>query len=329
MPANLTPQYFKAQQRYRAASEPREQLAALQEMLRVIPKHKGTEHLQADLKRKIKELRAELHARKKRRKGPSFAVDSGMYPQVVVLGPPNAGKSSLISGLTGTELEVAPYPYTTREPRPAMMPFENTKVQLVDTPPVFQDSMEPWLGSLARTGDAVLIVVDLAAGDLLEACEGMLAQLAGQKLYLGQLPAAQQEVVGAVAQPTLCAANKCDAPGAGDALEIFREVHGKRFAILPVSATTGEGLEELRRRVWALLDLVRAIPKPPGKLPDHDDPILLPRGSTVVDMARAIHGELAENLKRARVWGCADHAEGQWISRDHVVADGEIFELET
>jgi ribosome-interacting GTPase 1 len=131
-----------------------------------------------------------------------------------------------------------------------------------------------------------------------------------------------------MAHRTLVVANKCDVPGADDALAILGEVHG-RFEILTVSAETCEGLEDLRRRVWEMLDLVRAVPKPPGKSPDYEDPILLPRGSTVTDMARMIHGELAEHLKRARVWGCADHAEGQWVSRDHVVADGEIFELET
>jgi ribosome-interacting GTPase 1 len=328
MPANLTPQYHKANQRYRAASDPKEQLEALQEMLKVIPKHKGTEHLQADIKRKIKEAKADRQARKKGRQGPSYAVDSGPYPQVVVVGPPNAGKSALITRLTGTELEIAPYPYTTHEPRPAMMPFENTQVQLVDTPPISVDHMEPWLGSLARTGDALLFVVDLAADDLLEAWEGVVARLAGQKLYLGDLPPEQEDTVGAMGQPTLVVANKCDAAGAEDALAILRELHG-RFEILAVSAETCEGLEDLRRRIWEMLDLVRAVPKPPGKPPDHEDPILLPRGSTVTDMARAIHGELADHLKRARVWGCADHAEGQWVSRDHVVADGEIFELDT
>jgi ribosome-interacting GTPase 1 len=328
MPANLTPQYYKAQERYRAATEPREQLDALQEMLRIIPKHKGTEHLQADLKKKIKEARAEFKSSKRKKRGPSYSVDSGEYPQVVVVGPPNAGKSAITSALSGAELVVAPYPYTTHEPHPAMMPFENTRVQLVDMPPISADHMEPWISSIVRAADAALLVIDLADGDLLDACEGVLRQLAGHKVFLGDLPEDQQEVIGALGKRTLVAANKCDSEDAAVAMELFCEVHGERHEVLPVSATNGDRMEELRKRIWEMLDLVRAVPKPPGKPPDYEDPILLPRGSTVTEMAHAIHRELAEKLKRARIWRSSDHPEGTWVSREHVVVDGEVFELD-
>lgn len=328
MPANLTPQYRKAQERYRAATEPKEQLDALQEMLRIIPKHKGTEHLQAEIKSKIKATKAALlEGKKKGKRGPSYAIDSGLYPQVVVVGPPNAGKSALIHALTGVELAVAPYPYTTHEARPAMMPFENTRVQLVDTPPISADHMEPWISSLARAGNAVLLVVDLSAGDLLESCKGVLERLAGHKLYLTRIPAEQRGSLGALRKPTLVAANKHDLDDEEIALSIFREVYGDGFEILPVSATTGAGLETLRARIWERLELVRAVPKPHGKRPDYDDPILLPRGSTLFDMARSIHGDLAEHLARARIWDSRDHADGLWVARDHVIEDGEVFEL--
>ena len=329
MPANLTHQFHRAQERYRAASAPREQLECLEEMLREIPKHKGTEHLQADIKRRIKEAKDALRSGKGRKSGPSYSIDSGPYPQLAIIGPPNVGKSALVGALTGIELSVAPYPYTTHDPHPAMMPFENTRVQLIDLPPISADHMESWISSIVRAADAALLVVDLSAGDLLESTEAVFQRLGGHKLYLGRVPGEQSGSIGATARRTLIAANKCDDPDAGMALDIFGEIHAASFEIVPVSATTGMGIELLRSRIWALLDLVRAVPKPPGKPPDHNDPILLSRGSTVLDMARTIHGELAEHLRRARVWGCADHAEGQWVSRDHVIVDGEIFELET
>ncbi|MDH3592294.1 MAG: 50S ribosome-binding GTPase [Planctomycetota bacterium] len=329
MPANLTHQFRRAQARYRAATELREQLDALQEMLREIPKHKGTEHLQADIKRKIKVAKETARSTKRSHSGPSYKIDSGGYPQVVVIGPPNAGKSSLIHALTGTDLFVAPYPYSTREPHPAMMPFERARIQLVDTPPIAANHMEPWIADLVRAADALLVVMDLGAGDLLEGCEGVVNQLARHKLFLGVVPESHAQSIGALAKRFFVAANKWDDQDASASLEIFSELYADRFEILPVSVTTEFRIEVLRRAIWDMLDVVRAVPKPPGKPPDEDDPILLPRGSTVLDMARSIHGELADHLKRARVWHCKDHAEGQWVSRAHVIEDGEIFELET
>ncbi len=327
MPANLTPAYYKAQERYRASSEPREQLAALKEMLQLIPKHKGTEHMQADLKKRIKEANAALKRGKGQRRGPSYAVPSGGYPQVVVVGAPNAGKSALVAALTGTELDVAPYPYATRVPHPAMMPFENARVQLVDMPPIAAEHMEPWIGGIARTADALVVVIDLAAADVLEGYEGVVAQLERHKLCLGDLPEKRRDSVGWVGKRTLLAAAKCDVLDAAGTLEAFVELTGETFVTVPVSTSSGEGLETLRRAIWDMLDLVRAIPKPPHEPPDFDDPILLPRGGTVLDMARVVHRDVAATLKEVRVWNCADHADGQWIGADHVVADSEIFEL--
>jgi small GTP-binding protein len=327
MPANLTPAYYKAQERYRAATEPREQLAALKEMLQLIPKHKGTEHMQADLKKKIKEAKLALQQGKKQRRGPSYAVPSHGKPQVVVLGAPNAGKSALVAALSGTELTVEPYPYTTREPHPAMMPYENARLQLVDMPPVAAEHMEPWIGGIVRGGDGVLLVVDLAAPDVLEGYEAVLAQLERNKIMLGELPEERRDAVGWMGKRTVVAGAKCDAPDAAETLDVFIELSGDPFVTVPVSVETGEGLEDVRRAVWGMLDLVRAIPKPPHQPPDYEDPILLPRGGTVQDMARVIHRDLATSFKQARVWGCADHADGQWIGADHVVEDGEIFEF--
>jgi len=175
----------------------------------------------------------------------------------------------------------------------------------------------------------VLLVVDLAAEDVLEGFEGVVAHLARNKFFLDRLPESLRESVGATVKPTLLVANKCDVDGAAETLEVFLELTGTKLDVVPVSATTGEGIYTLRRRIWELLDLVRAIPKPPHEAPDYHDPILLHRGATVMDMARVIHREMAEELKRARVWNCADHADGQCIGRDHVVADMEVFELET
>jgi ribosome-interacting GTPase 1 len=331
MPANLTPSFLRARERYEAADDPQEQLDALQQMLREIPKHKGTEHLQADIKRRMRQAREAILTEGQRRKGGlSFQVERGRHPQVAVVGAPNTGKSSLVQALTGVALEIAPYPFTTRVPHPAIMPFENARVQLVDLPPIAAEHMDSWLPGIVRSADAVLMVVDLSAGDLLETTEAVIARLGEQKVFLGEVPAEQREVVGATGLRTLIAASHRDLDGAAEALEIFAELYGERFAMLPVAAAVtpgGSGVEELRQGIWRLLDVVRAVPKPPGKPADQADPIVLPRGSTVFDMARCVHREFAERIERARVWHSVDHVDGQWVGRDHVLADLEIVEL--
>jgi ribosome-interacting GTPase 1 len=247
---------------------------------------------------------------------------------VVVVGAPNAGKTAIVRALTGNDLEVAPYPFTTREPHPALMPFENAHVQLVDLPPVSAEHIDPWLPGIVRAGEAALLCIDLAAPDLLESTEAIFGRFRDQKIHFGPVPEGESETIGAMSKRTLLAANKSDTDGAADALEIFRDLSGSTLPAVPVSAETGAGIEDLRIAIWRLLDVVRAIPKPPGKPPDQDEPIILPRGSTVLDVARVIHRELADRFKRARVWNSPDHAEGQWVSRDHVVQDLEVFELE-
>lgn len=149
MPTNVTAEYKKAEQAFRQARDLDERLACLKEMLRTIPKHKGTEHLQAGLKTRIKQLTDELTGPKKggSHAAALYAVRSEGAAQVCLIGPPNAGKSSLHARLTGSHTEVRPYPYTTKLPVPGMLPFEDVHFQLVDLPPISTEYMEPWFGN--------------------------------------------------------------------------------------------------------------------------------------------------------------------------------------
>src|SRR5512138_3814223 len=171
MPANLTAQYKEAEARYRAAVGYEEKLEALREMLALLPKHKGTEKLQADLRKRLSKLEdEEAHVAKSGHRGPDVGhVKREGAGQWVLLGPPNAGKSSLLAALTHAHPEIAEYPFTTRLPQPGMMPFEDVLVQLVDTPAVPAGHTEAWLPNLARNADGLLLVLDVAADDLEEA----------------------------------------------------------------------------------------------------------------------------------------------------------------
>ena len=169
MPINPSPEYKDAEAEYRKAREPRDKLRCLKEMLRTIPKHKGTERLQADIKTRIKTLTEDLTGPKKGggRSGPVQAVRPEGAAQVALVGPPNAGKSSLVAKLTGSHTEVGPYPFTTKSPIPGMLSYEDVHIQLVDLPPLSADFMEPWYVNALQTADAALLVVDSDAWLLL------------------------------------------------------------------------------------------------------------------------------------------------------------------
>ncbi|GIW89378.1 MAG: GTP-binding protein [Isosphaeraceae bacterium] len=328
MPANLPPQYAKAEEQYRAASTPAARLEAVREMYRLLPKHKGTEKLQSDLKQRISRLRDEIeqarHAGKKG--GISYRVPHEGAGQYALVGPPNAGKSALLGALTRARPEVAAYPFTTRLPQPGMMAWEDVAVQLVDLPAVTAEFVEPWAVNIIRSADGAVLVADLADEDLLETTEAVLARLARLHTELvGQLPDdGGDEAVRHL--PTVMAANKLDAAGASDRLALVREYYGDRYPILAVSAVTGAGLDQLRETLYRRLGVIRVYTKVPGRPADRSHPYTLPEGATVADLARSIHNDLERGLKYARVWGQSAF-EGQSVGRDHRLHDGDVVEL--
>jgi ribosome-interacting GTPase 1 len=330
MPANLPPQYSKAEEEYRRAATPTERLEALRVMFRLLPKHKGTEKLQSDLKKKISRAKDEIEGAKAgaggKKAGVSHRVPHEGAGQVALVGAPNAGKSALLAALTHARPEVAPYPFTTRSPHPGMMAWDDVAIQLVDLPPVTADFLEAWAPSLVRSADAAWLVADLGSDDVLDATDVVLARLAATHTELvGTLPFdVEDEAIRHV--KTVLVANRVDAPGAADRLEMVREGFGARFPIVPVSAERGEGLDALRRATYDMLSIIRVYTKVPGKPVDRSRPFTLPTGGTVLDLAREIHRDLEQTLKFAKVWGTGVF-EGQTVKRDHELHDRDVVEL--
>ncbi len=334
MPANLTPQYLEAERRYRQAQTPEEQLAALEEMMATIPKHKGTEHMRADIRRRMAKARTEAARRRSSAKGPTWHhVPREGAGQIALVGPPNAGKSRLLAALSNATPVVAPYPFATRQPLPGMVAYENIQIQLVDLPPIAPETSEPWLFALIRQADGALLVADLSDDDLLAGIEQTLelaaqfrTRLVGSRPGGAPGPTARLRPPGDEAVPALLVGAKADAPDAATRLEILREIYGERFPVLAVSADTGVRLDALRAEMFRLLDVIRVYTKIPGHKPDLSAPFVLPRGSTVQDAAAAIHKDFVERLKYARIWG-ARTFEGQMVQREHVLDDGDVIEL--
>jgi len=336
MPANLSPEYKAAEAAFRRAREPRERLDCLREMLRTIPKHKGTDHLQADIKSRIKELSEELEAPKKgpAHSGPSHMVRPEGAAQLALIGPPNSGKSTLHVRLTGSNAHVAPYPFTTQHPEPGMMTHEDVHIQLVDLPAVSPEHPVPWLASALQTADACLLVVDLGESSCVEQVEALHAILRGKHVTLTERWDATPRGADAggddpfsLRLPALMLANKADLAADETAeVEAFRELTGLNYPALAVSAMTGQGLGEVGGWLFGHLGIVRVYTKAPGKPAEKDRPFTLRRGQTVEDVARLVHKDLAYTLKYARVWGKSGFG-GQQVGREHPLVDGDVVEL--
>ena len=325
MPANLTPQYKAAEQRFREAKTVLEKIEALQVMLAIIPKHKGTDHLQGDLKRRLAKLRDEAEHQAKRG-GFSISVPREGAGQVVLVGPPNAGRSSLLARLTHARPEIADYPFTTTRPVAGMLEVRKVQIQLVELPALSEEFMEPWVPSLVRPADLVVLVADLADERAAEAVEAVGRILERSKVSLAQRPPGGTPDIGRAIKRAILAGNKADAPGAAAREAAFLALFGDRLAVLPVSAHTGLNLLALGERIYDALEIIRAFSKPPGKPPSLNTPIVLPRGATLLEFAESIHKDFAQNLKFARIWGGA-RFEGQKVQREYVVQDGDVIEL--
>jgi len=345
MPANLSPEYKAAADALRKARDPQERLEHLREMLRVIPKHKGTDHLQADLKRRIKELDEELAGPRKggARSGPALVIRPEGAAQLVLVGAPNSGKSLLHDRLTGSGARSGPYAYTTQYPEPGMLRWEDALLQLVDLPPVTEAHPLPWLTGTLQTADACLLVVDLADPDCLQHVAAVQEELARRRATLvtrwpADAATAEDEARGgatadedvfALRLPTLLLANKADLlEHAATDLEVLAELEEPHFPAMLVSALTGVGLGDVGSWLWRSLALVRVYTKAPGKAADHGRPFTLRAGEqTVEDAARLVHRDMARTLKYARVWGRSVTADGQHVGREHRLADGDVLEL--
>lgn len=328
MPANLTPQYLKAEQAYREAKTTADKIAALEEMLRVMPKHKGTDHLQADLKRRLARLRddATQESRSKKKGFDPFRIERHGAGQVPVLGGPNAGKSSLVAKLTNAPTQVAPYPFATTVPVPGMVRHEDVSIQLVDLPPLAGEELPGGLLGLMKQADGAVLLLDLAEPAVLEQLEAIVGAFdrGRARLFDRQMPLPPEPLVQDI--PCLCLANKVDLPGAEEVLPLIEEALRGRLRPIPISVERGDGMAEVPARLFQLLDLVRVYSKVPGKEPDLTSPTPLKRGATVVDFARAIHRDFPDHLKEARVWGSARFG-GQAVPRDHTLSDKDVVEL--
>jgi hypothetical protein len=323
MPANLPPQYHEAEKTYRMAKSTQEKLKALETMMAIMPKHKGTDRLRGDLRRKMSKLTEELETRYATgKKGLSYQVKREGAGQAALLGLPNVGKSQLLSAITNATPDVADYPFTTKTPIPGMMRFENIQIQIVDIPPITSPEPQPWLANLLRNADILLVIVDLGAEPLnqVETVFQELTKLSIEPVAKGDV--AQQMM----SKRVLVIGNKDDLNNASENYQRLSARYDAQFPLISVSAKEGIGLEELKKGIYQALDIIRVYTKAPGRKPDSDEPVVLKKGSTIEDAAEAVHKDFRNKLKYALVWGSGKF-DGQKVRRDHVLEEGDVIEL--
>ena len=333
MPANLSPQYLEAEERYRQAKTTQEKIECLQEMLSVIPKHKGTEKLQAQIKTKIAKLKQESQKKHATRKeGDSLTIKKEGAGQVVLVGLPNVGKSEIVLSITHASPEVADYPYTTRKPTPGMLEYENVQIQLIDMPPLTEDYLEPWIPQMIRNADAMLMVVDLS-----DDCIPQIKSLSEILEKFKMMPTMATDLIEkekeleffeerVLQKNTLLVGTKSDHELAPVSTEMLKEHYGNQLPFIPVSTRKKDTMELLKRRIFELLQIMRVYTKAPGKQVDLTAPYILPAGSTVEEVAEHVHKDFLEKLAFARLWR-AHKYQGQRVQRDFILEDGDIITL--
>jgi ribosome-interacting GTPase 1 len=326
MPANLPPMYFEAEKRYREAKTPEDKIEALEEMLAIMPKHKGTDKLKADLRRRIAKHKDESQQKKGgARSLTAYAIPREGAGQIVVIGPPNTGKSSLLARLTNANPEVGDFPHTTWKPTTGMVPYENIQFQLIDTPPMSNEYADPLMVDLLRRADLLVIVLDLKA-DILQQLEDTLSILGEWRIFPEGTSAPEDLKKPPFFKKILFLINKVDEKADEQDYEVFLELAEMSLPCLGVSVAKGRNVTAFIEKVYQMLGIIRVYTRAPGKDPDLTSPFVLPKASRLEDLAEKVHKDFKEKLKYARIWGRGVY-DGQMVQKDYVLQEGDVAEL--
>jgi ribosome-interacting GTPase 1 len=324
MPANLPPDYFAAESAFRTASTAEAKLEALERMLAVMPHHKGTDHLRAELRTRMAKVSQELSRQHRAGHTDLYSVRREGAGQVALVGAPNSGKSSLVHALTGASTRVGDYPFTTQLPQPAMMPFKDIQVQLIDLPPVCAGETPAWLRGVVHAADLLLLVIDLDADP--PADFQMIRSELGARGVVAVPPRSESVTQeGLDSRRALVVGTKSDLPAAADGAELLRLELQDSLPLVLTSERSGAGLDVLRECVVQALDVVRVYAKPPGHPVEAGRPFVMKRGATVEDLAEVIHHQLRHKLAYAVRWPAG--STPLRVAHNYVLCDGDVIEL--
>ena len=326
MPTNLPPEYFRAEQAFREAESTSAKVAALEEMMSTIPKHKGTDKLRAELRRKISKLKEDQQKKKGAGKHESeFHIEKEGAGRAVLIGFENTGKSAIVAALTHATPKISEAPFTTWQPTPGMMEIEDIQIQLIDTPPLSKEHSQPELFDLIRSSDLILIVVDIQTNTF-QQLEDSIALLNEHKIIPKQWKEKSIYERRIEFIPVLVIVNKDDDDNFDEDFEVFKELMETELPMVPISVNNKRNFDKLKNQLFESLEIIRIYSKPPGKDADLIKPFILKKGNTVEELAGKVHHDFLYKLKTARVWG-KNVFDGQMVGRDHILHDKDIVEL--
>lgn len=325
MPTNLPPEFYKAEQKLKEAVSNTEKISALEEILSTIPKHKGTDKLRADYRRKISKLKSEKNLQKQGSRHESqFHIEKEGDRRVLIVGSSNTGKSSLVAALTNAHPEISESPFTTWVPTPGMLEINSLHLQLIDTPPVNREFIEPECYDLFRTADLIVVMMDLQDRPLIQLDETLAKLEDGKIIPPGKKTSHENKFMKII--PMIMVINKMDDVVFKEEYDVLEELLKDDWKLIPLSIKNKFNLDGLSREIINSIDIIRVFSKPPHKPADLTRPFILTKNSSVADFAGKVHHDFYEKLKSARVWGKDVH-DGQHVGRDHILNDGDVIEL--
>ena len=365
MPINAKPEFFQSEKQYHLATTPKEKIAALEEMLKTAPSHKGAENLRAQIKQRLAKLRESLDKNRQASKGRGkhLAVKKEGAAQVILASLTNAGKSSLITTLTNAKPTVADYEYTTMKPEMGIMDHEGIQIQLIEVPAITKDYAYrgdgPAYFSIMRGADLIIFLIDNTK-DKEEQLEILHDEFEKAQIKLNaEKPkiTIKKQGVGGIEflgkrhfQFTIREATKMLQTHAYHnavvsanepvTLEDLADVINESLVYLPllvvytkadlagegVSVKTKQGLPELKKNIFDALSLIKVFTKSPGKSKDLP-PVALYQGENVKKLAQVIHKDFYLKFRYARVWGDSMKHDGQKVGLEHELKDNDIVEF--
>lgn len=304
MPVNASYEFANAEKHYNEAQTDNEKLLALEEMLSTCPNHKGAENIRANIKTRIRKLKESITEKRKRGKssGNKISIKKGEM-QAILIGLTNSGKSSILKALTNANPQVASYGFTTQTPEVGILNYEHCPIQIIDLPAIGADSFET---GIINTSDTALIVIE-KLHEIAEV-EKVLEKFKGKKIIVF---------------------NKIDLYDEATKRKIFENFRSKRYNFVMISCKTGEGLDELKEKIFKSFTKIRVYTKQPGQAQADNEPMIVEPETNVEQIARMIFRGKTDLIKRIRIWGPSSKFGGQEVGIKHILKDKDVLEFST